>query len=100
MEAKQRNAVLQLIREAMPKVRGIVADKRKEHGDAFVTLCQQRGLAGEPGWFYAREGMLTVGTPWATTREIEAEYERMFGTYAGAALVVLGEKGALLDGPH
>lgn len=62
--AKARTARFALIREAMPGVQRIVAERRKEHGDAWVTQCVQRGLAGEPGWFFAREGAIAIGTPW------------------------------------
>lgn len=54
----------------MPGVRRLVADKRKEMGDAHVAECQRRGLAGEPGWFFAREGTLAVGTPWPEIADI------------------------------
>lgn len=59
-----RKALAALIRQAMPKVAALVAEKRKAWGDAHVTLCQVNGLAGRPGWFFAREGPIAVGTPW------------------------------------
>ena len=55
-------ARLALIRDAMPGVARNIADKRRTLGDAHVTECIKRGLAGEPGWFFAREG--AIGTPW------------------------------------
>lgn len=48
----------------MPRVAMMVAEKRRALGDEHVTQCQRRGMAGEPGWFFAREGPLAVGTPW------------------------------------
>lgn len=68
MEAKL--ARLALIRQAMPGVAKLVAGHRKQLGDAFVTDCIQRGLAGEPGFFFAREGALAVGTPWPAIADI------------------------------
>lgn len=62
MEAKA--ARLALIRDAMPGVARNIADKRRTLGDAHVTECIKRGLAGEPGWFFAREGAIAIGTPW------------------------------------
>jgi hypothetical protein len=59
-----RKAMNQLIRQAMPKVAALVAEQRRRHGDAHVLECQRRGMRGEPGWFFAREGALAVGTPW------------------------------------
>lgn len=50
----------------------MVADKRRLYGDTHVTECVKRGLAGEPGWFFAREGVVSVGTPdaaWGTWPE-------------------------------
>lgn len=55
-------ARLALIRDAMPGVARNIADKRRALGDAHVSECIKRGLAGEPGWFFAREG--AIGTPW------------------------------------
>ena len=50
---------------AMPGVARLMKDKRGEVGDAHVNECWQRGVVnGEPGWFFAREGALAVGTPW------------------------------------
>lgn len=50
---------------AMPGVTELMKDKRREVGDAHVNECWQRGVVnGEPGWFFAREGALAVGTPW------------------------------------
>ena len=50
---------------AMPGVARLMAEKRRELGDAHVNECWKRGvLQGEAGWFFAREGTLAVGTPW------------------------------------
>lgn len=53
------------VRDAMPRVTRLVAEKRREWGDAHVSACQAAGLAGEPGHFFAREGCIWLGTPWA-----------------------------------
>jgi hypothetical protein len=51
--------------QQMPGVAALVREKRKEFGNAHVNECWRRGVvAGEPGWFFAREGTLAVGTPW------------------------------------
>lgn len=50
--------------KAMPRVAELVAQRRREMGNAHVNLCWKRGvLEQQPGWFYAREGALSVGTP-------------------------------------
>ena len=50
----------------MPGVAALVREKRKLFGDAHVNECWRRGVVLlEPGWFFAREGALAVGTPWA-----------------------------------
>lgn len=59
-----RRQRLELIRRAMPRVGSLIAAQRKAMGDAHVTACQQRGMAGEPGWFYAWEAGVALGTPW------------------------------------
>ena len=49
----------------MPRVAKLVRERRAQLGDAHVNECWRRGvLQCEPGWFFAREGALTVGTPW------------------------------------
>lgn len=51
--------------EAMPGVTRLMADKRRELGAEHVATCWRRGvIEREPGWFFAREGALAVGTPW------------------------------------
>lgn len=50
----------------MPGVARLVREKRRLLGDAHVDECWRRGvLQREAGWFFAREGALAVGTPWA-----------------------------------
>jgi hypothetical protein len=50
---------------AMPGVAALMAEKRATYGNAHVTECWRRGVVNlEPGWFFAREGALAVGTPW------------------------------------
>lgn len=42
-----------------------MAARRIELGAAHVLLCWQQGVVHRlPGWFFAREGALAVGTPW------------------------------------
>lgn len=50
---------------AMPGVARLVGEKRRTLGDAHVSECWRRGvIEREPGWFFAREGAIAVGTPW------------------------------------
>lgn len=77
MEDKAAQAArFALIRSGMPRVTSIVTEKRRLHGDAFVTECIRRGMAGEPGWFFAREGGLAVGTPWDGLADMWADTSR------------------------
>jgi hypothetical protein len=56
---------------AMPKVARLIADKRREVGDAHVRECWKRGVVEQqPGWFFAREGALAVGTPWPDIADV------------------------------
>ena len=50
---------------AMPGVARLMADKRRTLGAEHVAECWRRGMAGEAGWFFAREGAIAIGTPWA-----------------------------------
>ena len=50
--------------ELMPGVARRLAELKRERGDAFVNECWRRGvIEREPGWFFAREGAIAIGTP-------------------------------------
>ena len=50
---------------AMPGVARLMAEKRRLLGNEHVAECWKRGVLNlEPGWFFAREGALAIGTPW------------------------------------
>lgn len=56
---------------AMPGVARLMAEKRRELGNEHVHQCWRRGvLEQQPGWFFAREGALAVGTPWAEVADV------------------------------
>ena len=56
---------------AMPGVARLIAERRRSLGDVHVNECWRRGVVqGEPGWFFAREGPLAVGTPWAEFADV------------------------------
>jgi hypothetical protein len=57
---------------ALPKVAALMKDKRTEFGAAHVSECFRRGMAGEPDWFFAREGGVAVGTPFAADSVLAA----------------------------
>jgi hypothetical protein len=50
--------------DAMPGVARLVSEKRRAYGAAHVKRCWSRAMAGEAGWFFAREGAIAIGTPW------------------------------------
>lgn len=47
----------------MPGVVKLIDEKRKAFGSPWVNHCWKQGMAGQPGFFYAREGALAIGTP-------------------------------------
>lgn len=48
----------------MPGVARLMAEKRAQFGAAHVAECWKRSVVmGEPGWLYAREGPIAIGTP-------------------------------------
>ena len=49
---------------AMPGVAQLIGEQRQLYGREHVAECWRRGMAGEPGWFFAREGAIAIGTPW------------------------------------
>lgn len=81
----------------MPVVARLVREKRAQHGDAHVNECWRRGvLQLEPGWFFAREGPLCVGTPWDTPAM--ANFAALSVTSTQALLVMRDPGGN--DGAH
>jgi hypothetical protein len=56
---------------AMPGVARLMSEKRRSMGHAHVDECWRRGMAGEPGWLFAREGAVAIGTPWAGDPALE-----------------------------
>lgn len=56
------NAGLQLIKARMPEVYKTIQDKAAVMGNEAYALVR-RGLAGQPGCFYAFEAGQVVGTP-------------------------------------
>ena len=51
--------------QQMPGVAKLIAEKRRALGAEWVNTCWRAGVIdGKPGWFYAAEGALAVGTPW------------------------------------
>jgi hypothetical protein len=50
---------------AMPGVARLMAERRAEMGNEHVNECWKRSVVElQPGWLFAREGALAVGTPW------------------------------------
>lgn len=75
----------------MPRVATLAKARRAVVGDAHFNECWRRGVVlCEPGWFFAREGGISIGTPdarWAYP-ELEA-----LPNPEQAALLMLRDKG-------
>lgn len=80
----------------MPGVAKLMAEKRAALGQAHVAECWKRGMAGEPGWFFAWEGALAIGTPW--DKEVISSFVGLPGG-ARKAMVFMRNPGAS-DGAH
>ena len=81
----------------MPGVAKLMAEKRAVLGSAHVSLCWKNGVELlQPGWFYAREGALTIGTPW----EVSAEAEHVSEVFARTRVVVVMREPEATDGAH
>lgn len=49
---------------AMPEVARLIGEKKQLHGAAHVAKCWEQGVTEkQPGWLFAREGALSIGTP-------------------------------------
>ena len=97
MDKKREAGRFDWVPEAMPGVARLVAEKRRAFGAEHVRQCWARAMAGEPGWFFAREGSIAIGTPW--------DGDPVLVNFAAAqvtatqALVVMREPG-VGDGTH
>jgi len=81
----------------MPAVARLVRERRALYGDAHVNECWKRGvLERTPGWFFAREGALAIGTPWDTPEMTNFAALQVTATQG---LLVLREPG-VGDGAH
>ena len=90
MDSKQKPR-FDWLPEQMPGVAKLMAAQRAKHGAEHVAECWRRGVMQlEPGWFYAREGALAVGTPWSAA--IDAHVAVGVAWQAGQALLVLLDK--------
>lgn len=64
MDEKGRKGKWDWLPAVMPGVQRLMADKKRTFGEAHVAECWRRGvLLLEPGWLFAREAALSIGTP-------------------------------------
>lgn len=90
MDKKSEQSKWAWLPAAMPGVARLLAEKRQRLGQDHVSECWIRGVVcQEPGWFFAREGALAVGTPWPDIADIAG-----WTVSTTQALVVLRDKGA------
>lgn len=84
--------------EMMPGVTSRLAELRAQHGAEHVNTCWQRGVVEQrPGFFFAREGPIAIGTP-----PTDPELLKMCGWQVSPtqALVVLATPEGVRDGAH
>lgn len=75
--------------EHMPGVAKLMAERRRQLGDAHVNECWAHGVVKcEPGWFYAREGALAVGVPFPGEQH-DATFDATLATFPTQALLRL-----------
>jgi len=74
----------------MPEVVRQLREYREGGEGAHVNECWRRGVVcGEPGWFFAREGPITLGTPFdRLPGSLLGEVERHAFRSGGAVLML------------
>jgi hypothetical protein len=71
----------------MPGVSALMADKRRQYGAPHVALCWKKGVVErQPGWFFAREGAIAVGTPFDDAVLVEMSAARWAESQAFLAM--------------
>jgi hypothetical protein len=77
------------VKDTMPGVAKLIVEKRALWGDAHVNECWRRGVVErQPGWFFAREGAVALGTPW--DEPVMANFAALNVTAKQALLVMAG----------
>ena len=77
------------LRDRMPQTAAVVAERRAEYGNAFVTQAVRDGMAGVPGAFYAFEAGLEAGTMCDAWREDVGQAVAAAAGLGGCAVVVM-----------
>lgn len=85
------------MKELMPKVAEMVAERRRDWGDAHVTDAVTRGMRGERNCFYAFENGRIVGTPFDHRFDLDA-IAKMGAMLEGAAFMVMRQPEGVRDG--
>jgi hypothetical protein len=86
----------QVLVPLMPGLGALIQEKRELYGAKWVAECWRMGvLEGEPGWFFARQGSVSVGTPPSVDEGLLVlAFSEAFATQV--FLYMLAPK----DGPH
>jgi hypothetical protein len=83
--------------QQMPGVAKLMADKRKAIGSAWVNECWRHGVVeGQPGWFFACEGALMVGTLWPDAEVLALAHAEL---HRKAPMVILRPQPEAADAP-
>lgn len=73
----------------MPGVSALMAEKRRQYGAPHVALCWKKGvIERQPGWFFAREGAIAVGTPFEDAVLVQMSAARWTGSQAFLAIAL------------
>lgn len=79
----------------MPGVARLLAERRARVGADWVNTCWRHGvLERQAGWFFAAEGALAVGVPWAGAPGIDQWLALQAGGQFAPCLLILREEGA------
>lgn len=79
------------LREAMPKVAGLIDEKRRLYGTEHVDACITAARRGEPDQFFAFEAGHVVGAPF--TDKLLMDPVQVTFMAGGAAMVMRAPKG-------
>ena len=82
------------LRGQMPETAKWVDEKRQAWGTQHVNACIREGMAGKPGFFYAMERGLFLGTPFPSTHPVAQDQN--FAVMCGckfAAFIAVPPKG-------
>lgn len=89
------------MKDHMPGVIKLLREKRQAGKGAYIDACWRHGVVqGEPGWFFASEGGVSIGALWPDAAQAALEQRAMTAAVGGLLAPLLVLRPEVVDGAH